>query len=239
MSTPGGGHDRDELDRLLRDLGADALLHELDAMGLARVGRRVRCPFQGCADQGPKRPGGPPVRVPAWHPSSVPLGRPVPEDVIVACMLRRARLRPELIAERELALTSAMRLWGPLYDWRLTVSGHWQLEDLTTGAASFERTGWLMDPGVLRIFSGEVSGRAEIWLAEDVMDWLVLATHWGEADELEHGVLGLAAAPWSPALARHIPDGSTVVVTRERTGAQVLGTLSRRPVAVQLWRRRT
>lgn len=49
MSAPGGGPDIGEL---LRRLGPDPLLRELEAAGLGVRGDRCRCPFPGCADKG-------------------------------------------------------------------------------------------------------------------------------------------------------------------------------------------
>jgi predicted P-loop ATPase len=51
MSSLGGG---DEIKELLRQHGKEAIYSLADSAGL-RVGRRMRCPFKGCVDQGPER----------------------------------------------------------------------------------------------------------------------------------------------------------------------------------------
>jgi hypothetical protein len=94
----------------------------------------------------------------------------------------------------------------------------------------------MMDAGALRILAGRAAAPAELWVVEDVWDWLSLATHWSEADEVERGVVGIARVPWAPELGRRVPDGTRVVVTSERTGARVLASLQDRDVSVRLWR---
>jgi hypothetical protein len=45
---------------------------------------------------------------------------------------------------------------------------------------------------------------------EDVWDWLSLATHWSEADEVERAWWGVARVPWAPELGHLVPDGARV-----------------------------
>lgn len=52
MSTQGGG----DISELLRQLGADALVHEAERAGLRGGGpNRMRCPWRGCEKKGPER----------------------------------------------------------------------------------------------------------------------------------------------------------------------------------------
>jgi hypothetical protein len=55
MNVP--GFNPDEIDQLCRAQGPDALIHELESYGVRRQGkRRFQCPFEGCRDQGERRP---------------------------------------------------------------------------------------------------------------------------------------------------------------------------------------
>lgn len=143
-------------------------------------------------------------------------------------------LDPRLVAERELAAAVGDELWVPLFSVRLRPIGLACMPAHGRPPCLFP--GWAMDAGALRILSGRATTPAELWVVQDVWDWLSLATHWSEADEVEHGVVGIARMPWPDELGRRVPDGTRVVVTSEQTGARVLASVQDRDVAVRLWR---
>lgn len=150
--------------------------------------------------------------------------------------LRRRRIDPQLVDERHLAvMVHGLELWAPTWSWRLTLAGCW--------CVGFEGQrllgpGWLMDEPARRILAGDAAGRTELWIASDPIDWLTLSTHWGDADDVARGVLGIVRMPWPQVLAPRVPDGATIVVSSERLGARVLRTLGNRRVSVRLWRAR-
>lgn len=157
--------------------------------------------------------------------------QPVTAHAGLSRALQQRGVNPAVAAERQLAVAVGDALWAVLFGWRLTPTGIW--ETRSEGTLVLGR-GWLMDPGALRVLAA--SSPAELWVAEDALDWLALATHWSDASEVERGVVGLVDLRWTAQLARLVPPKSTVVVTSERTGARVLGTLNGRDVAVRLWR---
>lgn len=159
---------------------------------------------------------------------------PVQANPRMAASLRRRRIDPQLLDERQLAvMVHQQELWAPTWGWRLTPVCIWgrpvEAELIPTLGP-----GWLMDGPARRILAG--AQRGELWIAGDPIDWLTLATHWGEVGDVERGVLGIVRMPWCRALAQRVPDGTTIVVSSERQGVRVLHTLGNRRVAVRLWR---
>jgi len=161
---------------------------------------------------------------------------PVAACPAMAAALRRRRIDPQLVDERELGVMFAgLEFWVPTWSWRLTPLCLWA-RPVDPELPPMLGPGWLLDAPARRILAGEASRGAELWIASDPIDWLTLATLWGEADPLERGVVGLVRMPWSRKLAARVPDGATLVVSSESVGAQVLRTVRDRPVSVRLWR---
>ncbi len=49
------GENKQRIDELLRNFGEEPILREAETMGLSPKGKRMRCPFAGCADKGKDR----------------------------------------------------------------------------------------------------------------------------------------------------------------------------------------
>jgi hypothetical protein len=95
MTTPGGG--KVDVEQLLRQLGADALLREAEAMGLSPRNRRVRCPWSGCRDKGPERERD--ATVHGHHPRISCFACGEAGDLVDLLKLSRGLERPDAIRE--------------------------------------------------------------------------------------------------------------------------------------------